>query len=170
MLNWFISLADIPGFLSIFIFGIYSMYMCVYAKVQFLLLYPILFSYSVHVPGERRKNVLFAIYLTKITEWQWNAYLLYNLGTDLIQQETGCDRKPPMDLLADTQNCALCMDRDRFPHHRLQRKPVVRDPGMPVSLTRCGGGNAVFPAHAQPIILRICQEVHLKWNFIEVCS
>ena len=39
----------------------------------------------------------------------------------------------PMGLLPDTQNCGLCMRREcreRFPRHRLQRKPLVSDPGM----------------------------------------
>ena len=38
-----------------------------------------------------------------------------------------------MGLLPDTQNCGLRMRREcreRFPHHRFQRKPLVSDPGM----------------------------------------
>ena len=38
-----------------------------------------------------------------------------------------------MGLLPDTQNCGLCMRREcreRFPRHRLQRKPLVSDPDM----------------------------------------
>ena len=38
-----------------------------------------------------------------------------------------------MGLLLDTQNCGLRMRREcreRFPHHRFQRKPLVSDPGM----------------------------------------
>ena len=38
-----------------------------------------------------------------------------------------------MGLLPDTQNCGLRMRREcreRFPRHRLQRKPLVSDPGM----------------------------------------
>ena len=38
-----------------------------------------------------------------------------------------------MDLLPDKQNCVLRMYREcreRFPCHRLQRKPLVSDPGM----------------------------------------
>ena len=62
-----------------------------------------------------------------------------------------------MGLLPDTQNCGLCMRREcrgRFPHHWLQRKPLVSDPGMhhgtcvthvpwcmSGSLTRGGGEN-----------------------------
>ena len=62
-----------------------------------------------------------------------------------------------MDLLPDTQICGLRMRREcreRFPRHRLQRNPLVSDPGMhPVtcvthvprcmsgSLTRSGGEN-----------------------------
>ena len=41
--------------------------------------------------------------------------------------------KTIMDLLPDTQNCGLYMRREcreRFPRHRLQRKPLVNDPGM----------------------------------------
>ena len=36
-------------------------------------------------------------------------------------------------LLPDTENCGLCVHREcreRFPHHRLKRKPPVSDPGM----------------------------------------
>ena len=65
--------------------------------------------------------------------------------------------------------------RERFPRHRLQRKPLVSDPVMhhgtcvthvsclkSGSLTHSGGENATpaFPAHVQPTILRICQEAH----------
>ena len=54
-----------------------------------------------------------------------------------------------MDLLPDTQNCGLRMlrkCRERFPRHRLQRKPLDSDPGMHPwcmtgSLTRGGGEN-----------------------------
>ena len=62
-----------------------------------------------------------------------------------------------MGLLADTQKCGLHMRREcleRFPRHRLQRKPLVSDPGMhhgtcvtqvpwcmSGSLTRSGGEN-----------------------------
>ena len=62
-----------------------------------------------------------------------------------------------MGLLPDTPICRLCMRREcreRFPCHRLQRKPLVSDPGMhhgtcvthvpwcmSGSLTRCGGEN-----------------------------
>ena len=62
-----------------------------------------------------------------------------------------------MGLLPDTQNCRLCMRREcreRFPHHRLERKMLVSDPGMyhgtcvthvpwcmSGSLTRGYGGN-----------------------------
>ena len=76
-----------------------------------------------------------------------------------------------IDLLPDTQNCALRMRREcreRFPRHRLQRKPLVSDPYMDHgtfvthlpwcmlgSLTRCGGENVPgIPTHAQPPILR----------------
>ena len=39
----------------------------------------------------------------------------------------------PMGLLPDTWNCGLCMRREcreRFPRHRLQKKPLVSDPDM----------------------------------------
>ena len=66
--------------------------------------------------------------------------------------------------------------QERFPRHRLQRKPLVSDPGMHYgtcvthvpwcmsgSLSRGGGENVfAFPAHAQPAILRIWQE-SLAW-------
>ena len=62
--------------------------------------------------------------------------------------------------------------RERFPRHRLQRKPLVSDPSMhhdtcithvplcmPGSLTRCCGKTfPAFPVHAQPAILRIWEE------------
>ena len=35
-----------------------------------------------------------------------------------------------MGLLPDTQNCGLCMHRERFPHHRSQRKPPIGNLGM----------------------------------------
>ena len=44
-----------------------------------------------------------------------------------------CRRHLAMGLLPDTLNRGLCMHREcweRFPHHRLQRKPPVSDPGM----------------------------------------
>ena len=73
--------------------------------------------------------------------------------------------------------------RERFHRHRLQRKPLVSDPGMhhgtcfthvpwcmSGSLTRGGGENfPAFPAHAQPVILCIWQETH--WlEIFAVCS
>ena len=65
--------------------------------------------------------------------------------------------------------------RERFPRYWLQSKPLVSDPGMhhgtcvthvpwcmSGSLTRGGGKTfPAFPAHAQPAILRIWQEVHI---------
>ena len=69
----------------------------------------------------------------------------------------------------------MCWEcRECFPHHRLQRKPPVSDPGMhhgtcvthmpwcmPGSLTHSVGKTfPAFPAHAQPAILRIWQEAH----------
>ena len=63
---------------------------------------------------------------------------------------------------------------ERFPRHRLQKKPLVSDSDMHhgtcvthvpwcmlESLTRGGGENVrAFPAHAQPSILGIWQEAH----------
>ena len=93
-----------------------------------------------------------------------------------------------MGLLKDTQNYGLRMRREcreRFPRQRLQRKPLVSDPGMhhgtcvtyvswcmSGSLT-CGGGEnvPVFPAHAQPAILRIWQEAHvMKYLWLHIAS
>ena len=64
-----------------------------------------------------------------------------------------------MSLLPDTQSCGLRMRqeyRERFPRHRLQIKPLVKDPGMhhgtydthmpwwmSGSLTRDGGENVI---------------------------
>ena len=73
--------------------------------------------------------------------------------------------------------------QERFPRHRLQRKPLVSDPGMhhgtclthvpwclSGSLTRGGGKTfPTFPAHAQPAILPICQEAHGS-NAVVECS
>ena len=67
----------------------------------------------------------------------------------------------PMGLLPDTYNCGLRMCREyreRFPRHRLERKPLASDPSM---------HDATFPAHAQPTILRIWQEVH---NNAKICT
>ena len=64
--------------------------------------------------------------------------------------------------------------RESFPHHHLQRKPLVSDRGihhgtrvthmpwcMSGSLTHVAGKKfPAFPAHAQPTILRIWQEAH----------
>ena len=77
-----------------------------------------------------------------------------------------------MGFLLDTQNCGLCMRRECrecFPHHRLQMRPLVSDPGMhhdmcvthvpwcmSGSLIRGGGETfPAYPAHAQPAIFRI---------------
>ena len=82
-----------------------------------------------------------------------------------------------MGLLPDTYNRGLRMRREcreRFPRHRLQREPLVSDPGMhhgtcvtdvpwcmSGSLTTVAGKTfPAFPAHAQPGILRIWQEAH----------
>ena len=56
--------------------------------------------------------------------------------------------------------------RERFPRHRLQRKPLVSDPGMHhgtcVTHVSCcmSGSFPTFPVHAQPAILRMWQEAH----------
>ena len=70
-----------------------------------------------------------------------------------------------MDLVPDTHNCGLHMGREcreRFPHHRLQRKLLVSEPGMhharAVMHVQIANPVAVktfpaFPAHPQPTIL-----------------
>ena len=64
--------------------------------------------------------------------------------------------------------------RERFPRHRLQRNPLVSDPVMDHGpcvthvpwcmsgslVSGCGEKFPAFPAHAQPVILRIRQEAH----------
>ena len=53
--------------------------------------------------------------------------------SSVIACEVGCYVSNSIGLLPDTQNCGLCMrreSRERFPRHRLQRKPLVSDPGM----------------------------------------
>ena len=82
---------------------------------------------------------------------------------------------PTMGLLPDTQTCGLHMRwecRERFPCHRLQRKPLVSDPDMhhgmctahvpwcmSGSLTPGGGENVP----GIPAILCIWQEAHDGW-------
>ena len=42
-----------------------------------------------------------------------------------------CTTSQDMGLYPDTKNCRLCREcQERFPRHRLQRKPQVSDPGM----------------------------------------
>ena len=83
-----------------------------------------------------------------------------------------------MGLLADTQHRGLCKCREcreRFPRHRLQRKPLDSNPGMHhvhvhhtravvhVGITKPqwrGKTFPAFPAHAQLAILHIWQEAH----------
>ena len=84
---------------------------------------------------------------------------------------------PAMDPLTDTSNCGLRMRqecREPFPHHRLQRKPLVFDPVthhgtsvtqvpwcMSGSLTRGGCENVPgIPGAWEPTILRILKEAH----------
>ena len=63
------------------------------------------------------------------------------------------------------------MRRERFPRHRLQRKPSVSDPGMhhgtwcmSGSLTHGDGKTfPVLPAHAQPAILRVSDKRPIGW-------
>ena len=71
--------------------------------------------------------------------------------------------------------------RERCPRHRLQRKPLVSNPGMhhgtcithvpwcmSGSLTRVGKENVPgIPANAQPAFLRIWQEAHntMAWKY-----
>ena len=54
-----------------------------------------------------------------------------------------------------------------FSRHRLQRKPLVSDPGMHhgmcvTHVPWCMSGSITFPAHAQPVNLRILQEAHSR--------
>ena len=86
-----------------------------------------------------------------------------------------------MGLFPDTQNvdCACAGNAGNvFPRRRLQRKPLVSDPGMhhgtcfthmpwcmSGSLTRGGGENVPgIPAACAPTILRIWQEAHYRKN------
>ena len=76
-------------------------------------------------------------------------------------------------------SCLKRLHRERFHHHRLQRKPLISDPGMhhgtcvthvpwcmPGPLLAVAGKTfPAFPAHAQPVNLRIWQEDHWTlWN------
>ena len=61
-----------------------------------------------------------------VTEYDWYFIPVLNVDGYLYTQEVGDD-------LPDTQNCRLRMRREcreRFLRHRLQRKPLVSDPGM----------------------------------------
>ena len=54
--------------------------------------------------------------LGELRRWAWTGYIYIYMG-----------------LLTDTKKCGLRMHREcreRFPRHRLQRKPSVNDPGM----------------------------------------
>ena len=86
-----------------------------------------------------------------------------------------------MGLLPDSNiaGCACARNAGNvFPHRRLQRKPLVSDPGMHhgtcvTHVSWCMSGSLTrlawktfpaFPAHAQTSILRIWQEAHwLRW-------
>ena len=89
---------------------------------------------------------------------------------------------PPstMGLLPDTQNVDCAYAGNVSPHRRLQRKPLVSDPGMhhgtcvthvpwcmSGSLTRGGGENVPgIPGAWAPAILRILQEAHVGGSFL----
>ena len=132
------------------------------------------------VPGKTYKLVIIGSMPTDL-QWdpQWQTSISLNQSTiqiisfkkmHLNMSSTqrrpfwlGLDEPPwhriGMDLLPDTYNCGLRMRREcreRFPCHWLQRKPLVRDPGMhhgtcvthvpwcmSGSLTRGGGENVL---------------------------
>ena len=90
-----------------------------------------------------------------------------------------------MGLLLETQNCGLRMCRESFSRHRLQRKPLVSDPGMhrgtcvthvprcmSGSLTSDGGENVpgipgACTTHNFTYLAKgLCQ---ISWRF-ELCS
>ena len=102
------------------------------------------------------KLLLWMVSGVLLTDW-WNSrpFLLVSLHRMvklLHRNRTYCQL-----LLPDTYNCGLRMRREcweRFPRRRIQRKPLVSDPGMhhdtrithvpwcmPGSPTRCGGEN-----------------------------
>ena len=81
-----------------------------------------------------------ASYTVNVSHW-WNisrALCIFRLGARLdwgrLLWQSGADIWIHcMGLLPDTKNCRLRMRREcrkRFPHHWLQRKPLVSDPGM----------------------------------------
>ena len=84
----------------------------------------------------------------------------HDIGVGLGKRKSEKGTRCPMGLLPDTHNCEMHLHREcreRFPHHRLQMKPLVSDPGMhhgtcvthvpwrmSGSLARCGGDNDGF--------------------------
>ena len=79
-------------------------------------------------------------------------------------------------LLPDTQNCGLRKHREcreRFPHHRLQRKPLFSDPGMqnaPDIPSACTTHNLTYlargPLHRGEILvnsLRLSDTFMRRW-------
>ena len=68
-------------------------------------------------------------------DWQSDWHITnYNVMIASLQQcSRSCAVVATMSLLPDTQNCGLQMRREcreRFSRHRMQRKPLVSDPGM----------------------------------------
>ena len=85
-----------------------------------------------HIPNGRRHGT------RKSIDFCGTVYLMGHCLE--ILKNTECGAKRPrvvnlfiMVLLPDTWNCGLRMRREcreRFPHYRLKRKPLVSDPGM----------------------------------------
>ena len=144
--------------------------------------------------------------LTCIPQYPWQLGRLLTCIPDIVDNSAGCSPSPQYPPATQMHSqwasyqireIAVAHAPEWFPSHRLQRKPLVSDPGMynstslrhvryaravpwcmSGSLTRGGGENVpAFPAHAQPTILRIWQGAHTStpgggysaWKLMGVC-
>ena len=75
-----------------------------------------------------------SVMIHKAINWLTPQYTTYPIAMASETHDRGARPQTQfMGLLPDTQNCGLRMRREcreRFPRHRLQRKPIIGDPGM----------------------------------------
>ena len=67
------------------------------------------------------------------TKWYWWLWWWWFDNNDNAVSDDGDGDGDRIGLLPDTENCRFRMHREyrgRFPRHRLQRKPLVSDPGI----------------------------------------